>query len=382
MTWRVPLFATDIRAEDRAAVDAVLASGWLTMGDRVREFEERFAAYIGVRHAIAVASCTAGLHLVHLALNIGRDHDVVCPSLTFVAGANTIEAVGARAVFADIVDPVRPVLSAATIEAALTPQTSAVQVLHYAGWPMPIAEIIALAAERGIAVIEDCAHAPGAEIDGRRVGSFGTAGVFSFFSNKNLSVGEGGMVTTDDAALARRIRLLRSHGMTTLTLDRHRGHAFSYDVTEFGLNYRLDEMRAALGLVQLDRLPAANARRTQIYAHYQARLIRAPRLTLPFLNSAGTSVHHIMPVLLAPGIDREAVMQKMKDAGIQTSIHYPPVHLFQFYRTHRAAPPGRLANTEDAGRRLLTLPLYPAMTSADVDLVCDTLQSSLRSLAA
>jgi dTDP-4-amino-4,6-dideoxygalactose transaminase len=238
-------------------------------------------------------------------------------------------------------------------------------------------EILELADARGIAVIEDCAHALVTTHQGRALGRHGRVGCFSFFSNKNITCGEGGMLTTDDAALADRLRLLRSHGMTTPTLERHRGRAYSYDVLSPGFNDRLDEIRAALLRAQLRRLPEFLVQRRRLFQWYAQRL-RRPPVELPFTGSRQqreyeTTAIHILPVLLPAGTDRTAVMARMKEEGIQTSIHYPPVHTFTAYRNQGQ----RLPRTEALAARQLTLPFYPTMTEGQVETVVRALAGAL-----
>ena len=375
--WKVPLFDTDLGEAECAAATGVIRSGWLTMGDRVRAFEESFAAFIGVHHAVAVSSCTAALHIANRALGIGPGDEMICPSLTFVASPNTIMLAGARPVFADIAAIDDFGLSPEDVERRVTPRTRAIHVLHYAGAPCDMDGIMAVAGHHGLRVIEDCAHAPGASHKGRPVGTIGDFGCFSFFSNKNMTTGEGGMLTTDDEALAEKARLMRSHGMTTLTLDRHLGRAHSYDVIGEGFNYRFDEMRAAIGLAQLDKLPEANRRRRDIFRLYRQRLAAVPGLAVAYPEDDTGRVHHILPVLLPGGIDRDLFMDAMKARGVQTSIHYPPSHLFDFYRRSFGHDEGDLPVTEAAMEREITLPLYPAMTEKDVDYVCGAAEACL-----
>lgn len=378
--WKVPLFDLDLSGEESRAAREAIDSGWLTMGERVLAFEEKFAGFIGVRHAVAVSSCTAGLQLAFSALNIGQGDEVICPSLSFVAAANSVLAVGATPIFADIGSVDELAVTDETIARCITERTRAIQLLHYAGQPCSIGPILTLAKHRGIPVIEDCAHAPGASVDGRRCGAFGDMGVFSFFANKNLTTAEGGMITTNDGDLADRLRLLRSHGMTSLTLDRYHGHAFTYDVVEPGYNFRLDEIRAAIGLVQLSKLEAGNARRAKLELLYRDCLAECTAAVLPFASASGKSVHHIFPILLGEGIERDRVMSGLKARGIQTSIHYPPIHLFSYFRKRFGCNEGMLPITESAGRRLLTLPLFPRMTEDDVNLVSSALKTVLADL--
>jgi dTDP-4-amino-4,6-dideoxygalactose transaminase len=375
--WRVPLSDVPIDEELRAAVAETVESGWWSMGPRVAEFEEAFAEFIGVDEALAVANGTAALHLALLAIECGPGDEVVLPSLNFVAAANAIAHTGATPVFCDIKGAHDLNLDPADVEAALSPRTKAIVVLHYGGFPCDIAAVRELAESRGIEIVEDAAHAPGATWRGERCGALGRIACFSFFSNKNMPVGEGGMIVTDDAELAERVRLLRSHGMTTLTWDRHRGHAGGYDVLAQGFNYRLDEIRAAMGLVQLRRLPGENAARAEVSARYRSLLDGERGISMPFGDEEeGTvSSHHLAVVLLPDGADRDAVRATLGEERIQTSVHYPPIHLFTQYR--EAGALRSLPQTEEVGRRLVTLPLYGQMEPAQAELVADTLIAAL-----
>lgn len=376
MCWKIPLFDTDFGSEEVQAVSKVIESGWLTMGEKVREFERQFADFIGVKHAIAVSSCTAALHLANMALGLGIGDEVICPSLTFVATANAIRYVGAKPVFADVKSLDEWLISLETIVPVKTQKTKAICVVHYAGYPCEMDAICDYAKREGLYVIEDCAHAPGARYKGKPVGSWGDIGCFSFFSNKNLSTGEGGMITTNNDDLAVSLRLLRSHGMSSVTLERHKGHAFDYDVVSVGYNYRPTEITAALGQVQLAKLSINNSRRQRLISAYEEALEKeTPMIAIPFSEyPIQESAAHIMPVLLPQGCDRRAIMTKLRDAGIQTSIHYRPAHTFSVFKSQ---PSIRLPITEKVGRRMITLPLYPAMNSDDVNYVVSTLREAL-----
>ena len=300
--WKVPLADVTLGPEEIAAVTEVLKSGWLSMGPKTEEFEQRFKEFLGVKHAFAVANGTAALHLACESVGLKEGDEVLCPALTFVATANAILYTGARPVFIDINGPHDLNLSVADAAAKVTERTRAIMVLHYGGYPCDLDGVRALASKYNLKIIEDCAHAPGAVYhshDGPQMaGTIGDVGCFSFFANKNMTTGEGGMVVTKDDGLAEKIRIRRSHGMTTLTWDRHKGHSFSYDVVARGYNYRLDEMRAALGLVQLRNLAENNARRRELTGCYREGLkdLRAINpsfpgddggLLLPSLSGAG-----------------------------------------------------------------------------------------------
>lgn len=366
MKWRIPLADLDYGPEEEEAVLAVLRSRWLTMGEVTQAFEQSFSELVGARYALAVSNATEALHLACLALGIGPDDEVIVPSLTFVATANAVLYTGAEVRFADIVGPHELNISPEAIEQQITPRTKAIIVVHYGGYPCRMPAIMALASRYGLPVIEDAAHAPGASLDGRMLGAWADVGCFSFFSNKNLATGEGGMLVTNRADVAEQARVLRSHGMTTLTWERHHGHAYSYDVVTLGYNYRIDEIRAALGLAQLQKLKRNNARRQLLTETYWTALLDTG-VGLPFTDAAGESAYHILPILLPEGSERQQFITQMRAAGIQTSIHYPPLHQFDYYR--QRYPGISLPRTEDVARRQVTLPLYPTMPVSAVATV-------------
>jgi len=376
--WKVQLFKLNFDDLETEAAAATVAGGWLTMGERVESFESSFAKLLGEPSArcTAVANGTAALHMAILALGVQPGDEVILAGLTFVADANVVRIAGAIPVLADSTSLDDWNVSAQTIQSRLTPKTKAVMVVHYAGYPCDMFSIVELCRGRGIGLIEDAAHAPGASIGNRGCGTFGDIGCFSFFSNKNLSVGEGGMVVTRDENLHRCLRHLRSHGMSTLTLDRHKGRAITYDVEEPGLNYRMDEIRAAIGLVQLDKLSQGNARRGELTHRYRHRLANSP-VSVPFakLRDGVKPAYHILPVLLPESCDRISVIEHLKSKGVQSSIHYPPFWSFKAYRD--MFRPEDTPVAAEISRRELTLPLYPTMRDEDVDYVTECLLEAL-----
>jgi len=376
MDWKVQLFKLNYDSREAEAVAAVVASGWLTMGERTTSFESEFALSLGANvKAAAVSNGTAALHLALLAVGVGAGDEVIIPSLTFVADINTVSLVGATPILADCKSFDDWNIDSADIERKITPRTKAIMVVHYAGVPCDMDPIMQICQKHNLKLIEDCAHAPGSSYKGRAVGTFGDVGCWSFFTNKNLSVGEGGMVTTTSESLDREMRYLRSHGMTTLTLDRHKGRAVTYDVVRPGLNYRIDEMRSALGLVQLAKLPEANKARGRIVDRYITAFGSIPGLTIPFKVLADrVSSYHIFPVLLPDSVERLRVIESLKKSGVQASIHYPAVQEFTAY-----AQKGLLAApiAETISQRELTLPLYPDMTPQDVETVIDAFRQAI-----
>ncbi len=367
MQWLVPLADLDYGLEEEEAVLSVLRSKWLTMGAVTEKFEHDFRTLTHSNYAIAVSNATEALHMALLALGVGAGDEVIVPSLTFVATANAVLYTGANVVFADINSPQDLTISYQDIARKITPKTKAIIVMHYAGYPCDMANIYHLARTNNIYVIEDAAHAPGAVVSGKPVGTYGDIGCFSFFSNKNLATGEGGMLTTQYAELAERLMFLRSHGMTTLTYDRHRGHAYSYDVVALGYNYRIDEMRAALGIEQLKKLHNNNHRRG--LANFQYRIDLANVIEIPFPKTKNKPAYHLMPVLLPKGANRESFQEYMKSEGIQTSIHYPPIHLFSYYKMRYENIDHKLPITEDVASREVTLPLFPTISREQIELV-------------
>jgi dTDP-4-amino-4,6-dideoxygalactose transaminase len=360
----LPLFDLRLREQDLQAVAEVLRSGWLTMGPRTADFEEAFAAQLGARHAVAVSSCTAALHLAYLGAGVGPDDEVIVPAFTFAATANAVLYCGATPVFAEIVSRERPYLDVEDVERRITPRTKAVCVVHYAGYPAAVDRLLECCDAHGVALIEDVAHAPSATLAGRKLGTWGLAGAFSFFSNKILSVGEGGLLCTDDDDIAALARSRRSHAMTSGTWDRHRGRTDTYDVVQLGYNYRLDEPRAALLLSRLEGLEADIARRRELTLRYRELLAQVPGVIVPFEDAdvPGSSCY-VLPVMLERDGAQSEVARRMREHGVQTSIFYPAVHRFSAYRTRY--PDVSLPITELASRTELTLPLFPHMTDED-----------------
>jgi dTDP-4-amino-4,6-dideoxygalactose transaminase len=371
--WTVPLADVVVPEEDIAAVVDVYRSGWLSMGPRTEELEAALAVYTGARHALAVANCTVGLHLMCVAAGLGPGDEVIVPSMTFVASANAIRYTGATPVFAEIRGLDAPWLSADAAEAAITDRTRAIMTVAYGGHPGETAALEALARDRGLVLLEDAAHAAGSWLGDRHLGTFGLAGAFSFFSNKNLAVGEGGMVVTNDDAVAARMRLLRSHGMTTLTWDRHRGHASVYDVVDLGFNYRIDEPRAALARRRLARLEEENTRRAELDARYRELLAGLDGATSALPGVHGSRLaHHLFVVVLDEGIDRDGFRAALAARGVQTSLHYPPVHNFSIY-----AGAGELPVTDRYGAHAVTLPMFATMSTEQQDEVVDGVRAAL-----
>jgi dTDP-4-amino-4,6-dideoxygalactose transaminase len=366
MKWKYPLSDIDFGKEEEREVLKVLRSRWLSTGPVTERFERVFSEYLGGGHAVAVSNGTAALHLALACLDLKERDEVILPSLTFVATANAVLYAGGKPVFADIVGPENLNISAHEIERRMTRRTKAIMVMHYGGYPCDMESIMSIARRRRLYVVEDAAHAPGAEYQGEKCGTIGTLGCFSFFSNKNIVTGEGGLVFTRNKNLAEKVRTMRSHGMKSLSWDKYRGRLLSYDIERLGYNYRTTEIQSALGLVQLRKLDRNNKRRKKLVEVYQKELQGIEEVSLPFSRSKGNPSYHIFPILIAPTIDRDKVMERLKDSGIQASVHYPPVHLFSLYRKRFGFKVGMLPKTEEVSRREVTLPLHPRMNVKDV----------------
>jgi dTDP-4-amino-4,6-dideoxygalactose transaminase len=373
---KIPLFDVDLGAEEEAAVLDTLRSKWISMGPRTAAFEQAFAQALNVRHAVAVSSGTAALHLALLACGIQPNDEVIVPSLTFVATANAARYVGAKAVFADVRSEHDLTIDPGGIQAAITPQTRAIIVMHYAGFPCDMPAINSIASRYGITVVEDACHGLYSTLNGQRLGTLGRVGCFSFFPNKNMTSAEGGMVATNDDEIAQRVRLLRSHGMTAVSFDRARGHAASYDVVDLGYNYRLDDIRAAIGMVQLSKMPDDIARRAILRGAYEKLLLELDEIIVPFASGSNESrANHIMPIVLrdAQAGRRDRVRASLQQLGVQTSVHYPPAHRLSTFGTGGASLP----ITEKVGEALVTLPFFKKMTDEQIYYVVESLKKVL-----
>jgi len=369
MDWDIQLSELNYDDAERLAVDAVIRNEWLTMGSLSAEFEGQFSKFIEhEQDGIFVSSATAGMHLILMALGIGSGDEVIIPALTFVSDANVVLQLGAQPIFADSISLSNFNVSEDDIIDKITSRTKAIVLVHFAGHPLKFDKLASLAKEKNIPIIEDCAHAPGASVGDLKCGSIGDFSFFSFFSNKNLSTGEGGMVFANDVEMSKKIRLMRSHGMTAVTLERHKGRASSYDVAVPGLNYRADEIRAALGLEQLKKLPSGNMKRQELFERYVANFAGSAIAT-PFADreSNCVSAYHIMPVILPDDVNRDEVIAALKNHRIQTSIHYPSFKSFSAYSD--LLRECHLPVSDDICRRELTLPLHPRMTLENVDKV-------------
>ncbi len=375
--WDTTLVEIEVTDADVESVLDCLRSGWLTMGPRTLKLEERAAELVGTEHAVVVSSGTAALHLACRAVGAGPGDEVIVPAFTFVACAHAPSYVGAEPVLVDSTSTADGGISVEAVERAITPRTKAVMAVHMWGYPAAVVALRELCDARGIALIEDCAEAITARAeDGRPVGSVGEVGCFSFFSKKQLAVGEGGMVTTDDEALAASARSLRSHAMTSVTWERHKGHGLGYDITDLGYNYRMDEPRAALALSRLDRLEAdVNARRAAA-RHYRQGLAEVSGVELMYDDDqVERGSHFVFPTMLADQGKREALKAELNELGVQTTF-YPALHRLTRY-ADRGEDSGLPVASTIADRQLC-LPLHAGLDEARVDSVVERVAEAAR----
>ena len=374
----LPFSRPSIGEEEIQAVNEVLRSGWITTGPKNAELEQRFAQSVGCRHAVALSSATGGMHLALMALGIGPGDEVITPSQTWVSTVNMISLLGATPVFVDV-DRDTLMTDAARIEAAISPRTRAIIPVHYAGAACDMDPIDELALRHGIPVIEDAAHAAGTFYRGRPVGQRGTA-IFSFHAIKNLTCAEGAMFVTDDEALANRVRTLKFHGLGVDAYDRlTHGRKPQAQVVEPGFKYNLTDINAAIALVQLDRLDAINARRSELALAYRERLAHLPVRPLALPEYPQQHAWHLFIVRIdeqACGMHRDAFMQALQQHNIGSGIHFVATHLHAWYR--QRFPGVSLPDTEWNSARLCSIPLFPDMTDADLDRVVGAFETILR----
>jgi len=375
MDYKILLFNLNFDQAEEDAVVETVRSKWISTGPKNAEFEKKFADMLGAKHAVALSNCTVALHMALLLNDVGPGDEVICPSLTFVATVNAIRYVNAIPVFADVRSMEDLTMDPDDIERKITPRTKVIMLMHYGGFACDMKRIMTIAEKHNLKVIEDACHGPLSEYEGKKLGTFGSFGCFSFFSNKNISTGEGGMIITNDDSLHEKAKLIRSHGMTSLSFDRAKGHSTEYDVIELGYNYRMDDIRASIGIVQLDKLQKDLEIRAELRARYEKNLEGIDDITIPFKGYKYFSSNYIFPIVLNSSTveKRDQVRGHLAAAGIQTSVHYPAVHRFSIYREFATFLP----NTEYAADNLITLPMFSGLSVEQVDYICDSLKEAL-----
>ena len=370
MEYQIPLFQLNFGEEEIQAVTETIRSKWISTGPKCEELENLFVNMLHVKYAVSVTNCTDALHLACIVCGFGPGDEVLCPSLTFAASVNCIRYVGATPVFCDIKGPTHINIDPVEIEKKITSKTKGIIVVHMAGFPADMDNIMDIAHRYGLKVIEDACHGPLSEYHGKKLGTIGDCAAFSFFSNKNISTGEGGMFVTNSEELATKAYLLRSHGMTTMSYQRAKGHATAYDIVDLGYNFRMDDIRASIGCVQMKKLQEDLIKRALVRQRYVEKLSQLDKIIVPFADHQGFVSNYIMPIVLINSTreKRDLIREKIHAAGIQTSVHYPAVHKFSIYKNIG----GVLPKTEYVSDNEITLPMYAKLTDNEIDTIVDT----------
>ena len=376
----IPFYIPWINKEDRKAISNALKSRWLTGGPQARNFEKTFADYVGTKFAVSVNSCTAALHLAMRVLNVGPGDEVIVPDLTFAATANAPIFCGAKPVFADIDEKTFNISPNDVLE-KITPKTKAIIPVHYGGQPCDMKEISQIAEDHKLFVVEDCAHSLGAKYGGQQTGTFGIIGCFSFYPTKIITTLEGGMVTTNDEKIDKKLRLLREHGMSRTALERESSTSWFYDIVDLGYNYRLTEPQAALGIAQLKRIDDGIRRRIHAAGYYTKQLgNRDSGIVTPYTVPNRSHIFHLYTIKIQKnslGITRDEVFKRLSDSGIQSSVLYTPLHLMSFYKQFLNEKSKPFPVAEKIYKEILSLPLFPTLTKKNVSLVATKIKEAL-----
>lgn len=376
MHYEIPLFELNFDEKEEAAVIETLRSKWISTGPKTAELERRFNELLSCRYSLGMANCTVALHMGLLLMGIKEGDEVITPPLTFVATVNCIRYVGAVPVFCDIKGMDDLTIDPELIENLITERTKAIVVMHYAGFPCDMDRIIAIAQKYNLKVLEDACHGPLSEYHGKKLGTIGDIGCFSFFGNKNISTGEGGMLITNNKDYYEKGKLLRSHGMTTLSYERAKGHSTAYDVLALGYNYRIDDIHSAIALAQVEKLQGDLKERERIRKKYIENLKRIERIVIPFENNKEFVSNYIFPIVLIDSNAefRESVRNQLHEAGIQSSMHYPAVNRFSIYKQYDR---GDLKQTEYAADNEITLPMYAKLTDEQIEKITTVIRKIL-----
>jgi perosamine synthetase len=375
----IPYGRQSIDETDIQAVVEVLRSDWLTTGPKVEEFENAFAASVGAQHAVAVSSGTAALHAAMYALGIGPGDEVIVPAMTFAATANCVVFQGGVPVFADV-NPGTLLIDPASVKDRISPKTRAVIAVDYAGQPCDYDALMAIAGKHKLALVADACHSLGARYKERPVGSLALLNAFSFHPVKHITTGEGGMITTDDPNLAEKMHLFRAHGITTDHRQREEQGSWFYEMVDLGYNYRITDFQCALGMSQLKKLPNWIERRQKIAHRYDEAFQNIPRVEPLTAKNEVLHAYHLYVIRLSlnsTSLDRSVVFNKLREAGIGVNVHYIPVHLHPFYRNRFDTHLGLCPIAERAYERIISLPMYPALSHEDQDQVIETLYKIL-----
>ena len=375
MSYKIPLFKLNFDEREIQAVTETIRSRWISTGPKCEELENLFVEMWSVKYALSMSNCTNALHLACILCNIKAGDEVLCPSFTFAASVNCIRYVGATPVFCDIAGFDDLNIDPDDIERKITPKTKAIVVVHMAGFSADMDKIMSIAKKHDLKVIEDACHGPLSEYKGNKLGTIGDIGCFSFFSNKNISTGEGGMMITNNEAIAKRARLLRSHDMTTMSYQRASGHATSYDIMDLGYNFRLDDIRASIAVEQLKKLKKDLEQRTEVRKLYVELLTKINDVIVPFVENKEFVSNYIMPIVLKDSTKekRDKVRNALHEKGIQTSVHYPAIHRFSIYKDYKVDLP----ITEYVTDNEITLPMYASLSKNEITYITETLKETL-----
>ena len=373
----LPFFKASIGDEEIKEVTDTLKSGWITTGPKTKLFEEKFREYIGSKYAIALNSCTAGLHLALVAAGVNRNDEVITTPYTFAATGEVIVQTGARPIFVDV-EKNGLNISPKALRNAITSKTKAIIPVHFAGLPCQMAEILEVARENNLIIIEDAAHALSAKYNGQMVGNIGDITVFSFYATKNITTGEGGMVTTNNPELADKIRLLSLHGLSRDAWKRYTAEgSWYYEIVDSGYKYNMTDIQAAIGLHQLKKVDSFQRAREDLVKMYDEGFKDVPEIIIPYRENALTHAWHLYVIQLKPellNINRNQFIEELFKYKIGTSVHFIPLHLHPYYRNNFVFN-GGFPNAEYACERVISLPLYPAMTSENVKYVIDSVKT-------
>ena len=371
----ISFFRPSIGEEEIKEVEDSLRSGWLTMGPKTKRFEKMLQEYTGCKHAIVVNSCTSALHLALIVLGISEGDEVITSPLTFAATANIICQVGAKPVFADIsedtfnIDPKK-------VEQAITSKTKAIVLVHYAGQPAKINELKKIADKHGLFLVEDAAHALGAEYNGKKIGSNGNLTCFSFYANKNMTTGEGGAILTEEDKLAERLKKLRLHGISKDAWKRYsKDSNWFYEVEELGYKYNSSDINSSLGIHQLKRLDSFIVQRKKIAEYYEANLKDLKKIKL-IKWIEGKSAYHLYPIILN-GYNRSKFIKEMKEKGIGTGVHFFPLHLNKYYKENFSYKKGDFPIAERIGGNEVSIPLYPGLNEQELKHIVNSIKEIL-----
>jgi dTDP-4-amino-4,6-dideoxygalactose transaminase len=373
MDYKIPLFDLNFDESEEKAVINTLRSKWISTGPKTLEFERKFSSLLNIKHSIALSNCTVALHLAMILCDVKEGDEVICPSLTFVATVNAIRYVNANPVFADIKSYEDLTIDPLDIEKKITAKTKAIVVMHYGGFACNMDVIMSISKKYNLKVVEDACHGPLSEYHEKKLGTLGDVGCFSFFSNKNISTGEGGMLVTNNPAYDEKAKLIRSHGMTSLSYERSKGHSTSYDVVDLGYNYRMDDIRASIGIVQLEKLQEDLNKRAEVRKAYIQELGRNDNIIIPFKDYKEFSSNYIFPIVLKNSTSekRDEIRNKLAEFGIQTSVHYPAVHNFSIYKNFKK----NLPVTNYVTDNLITLPMYSNLNKNDINFITQTINN-------